>query len=117
MISPLVPVLFALGAPGTIPWLIIPVIVLSLNAVTFTRPWPHIGQEVPVARAPTPTDTNPATAVIVIMFIVGVGTALYHHPPNVVLGLLHAVALTVVRVAHGVVVRCSIFPALWAQLD
>jgi hypothetical protein len=78
----LVPVLPAPGGPAAVTRLVIATIVDAVDAVSGRWLQPHVGEEVLKAMAPTVTDFDATTAVVLEVSVVGVGAAANQSDPG-----------------------------------
>lgn len=82
--------LFFRCRPSTILGRVRAVIVNTVDRVTWRRTAAHVRQECFVRAAPAGTDHNAASAVVWIPLVFGIGAALHHRGPRMVLRCPHA---------------------------
>lgn len=77
-----------LCCPFAIIWGIVARIIQAINGVFCTRSLSHVGKEADKAICSKPLVTNlyAATAIVVVVLIAAVITALFHSPPDAILG-------------------------------
>lgn len=80
-VTPMVTVLLLVRSPSTVTGFVVPIIVLSIDAVSARWPGAHVGEEV-FKTLPSLADLYPSSAVVCELLVVGIRTSLPHRRPD-----------------------------------